>query len=139
MPSFTAAPLSLSNIIVGATAGTLTAPKDFLASLLPIVPTARREFARTGRLLAFFRVYQGTNRSDPLIPVQVRSSIVDDHDRVVATEAGVLDVAEFAKARAADYYVTLPLTTLAAGEYLLKVETTMGARTAGRAMRFVVK
>ena len=39
----------------------------------------------------------------------------------------------------ADYYVTLPLTTLAAGEYLLKVETTMGARTAGRAMRFVVK
>ncbi len=139
VPSFTAAPLSLSNIIVGATAGTLTAPKDFLASLLPIVPTARREFARTGRLLAFFRVYQGTNRSDPLVPVQVRSSIVDDHDRVVATEAGVLDVAEFAKARAADYYVTLPLTTLAAGEYLLKVETTMGARTAGRAMRFVVK
>ena len=66
VPSFTAAPLSLSNIIVGATAGTLTAPKDFLASLLPIVPTARREFARTGRLLAFFRVYQGTNRSDPL-------------------------------------------------------------------------
>lgn len=139
VPSFTAAPLSLSNIIVGATAGTLTAPKDFLASLLPIVPTARREFARTGRLLAFFRVYQGTNRTDPLVPVQVRSSIVDDHDRVVATEAGVLDVAEFAKARAADYYVTLPLTTLAAGEYLLKVETTMGARTAGRAMRFVVK
>ena len=139
VPSFTAAPLSLSNIIVGATAGTLTAPKDFLASLLPIVPTARREFARTGRLLAFFRVYQGTNRSDPLMPVQVRSSIVDDHDRVVATEAGVLVVAEFAKARAADYYVTLPLTTLAAGEYLLKVETTMGARTAGRAMRFVVK
>jgi VWFA-related protein len=139
VPSFTAAPLSLSNIIVGATAGTLTAPKDFLASLLPIVPTARREFARTGRLLAFFRVYQGTNRSDPLIPVQVRSSIVDDHDRVVATETGVLDIAEFAKARAADYYVTLPLTTLAAGEYLLKVETTMGARTAGRAMRFVVK
>ena len=132
VPSCTAAPLSLSNIIVGATAGTLTAPKDFLASLLPIVPTARREFARTGRLLAFFRVYQGTNRTDPLVPVQVRSSIVDDHDRVVATEAGVLDVAEFAKARAADYYVTLPLTTLAAGEYLLKVETTMGARTAGR-------
>ena len=139
VPAFTSAPLSLSNIIVGATAGTLTAPKDFLASLLPIVPTARREFARTGRLLAFFRVYQGTNRSDPLTPVQLRSSIVDDHDRVVATQAGVLDVGEFAKARTADYYVTLPLATLAAGEYLLKVETTMGARTAGRAMRFVLK
>jgi hypothetical protein len=139
VPAFTAVPLSLSNIILGATAGTLTAPKDFLVSLLPIVPTARREFARTGRLLAFFRVYQGTKRSDPLTPVQLRSSIVDDHDRVVATETGVLDVGKFAKARTADYYVTLPLATLAAGEYLLKVETTMGARTAGRATRFVLK
>ena len=71
--------------------------------------------------------------------MQLRSSIVDDHDRVVATEAGVLDAGEFAKARTADYYVTVPLSTLAAGEYLLKVETTMGTRTAGRAMRFVLK
>jgi hypothetical protein len=31
-----------------------------------------------------------------------------------------------------------PLAALA-GEYLLRVETTMGARRAGRAMRFVVK
>ena len=51
----------------------------------------------------------------------------------------MLEVGEFAKARTADYYVTLPLAALAAGDYLLKVETTMGARTAGRAMRFVVK
>ena len=46
VPPFDGAPLSLSNIIVGATAGTLTAPKDFLSTLLPIVPTTRREFAR---------------------------------------------------------------------------------------------
>jgi VWFA-related protein len=139
VPAFAAAPLSLSNIIIGATAGTLTAPRDFLSSLLPIVPTTRREFAGTDRLVAFFRVYQGTNRDDPLAPVQLRSSIVDAHDRVIASEVGVLDVGEFAKARTADYYITLPLTALAAGEYLLKVEATMSARAAGRAMRFVVK
>ena len=51
----------------------------------------------------------------------------------------VLEVGEFAQARTADHDITLPLTALAAGESLLKVETTMGARTAGRAMRFVVK
>ncbi len=139
VPAFAAAPLSLSNIIIGATAGTLTAPRDFLSSLLPIVPTTRREFARADRLVAFYRIYQGTNRTDPLAPVQLRSSIVDAHDRVIASEAGVLEIGEFAKARTADHYITLPLTALAAGEYLLKVETTMGARTAGRAMRFVVK
>ena len=42
------------------TPGTLTAPKDFLSSLMPIVPTARREFARSDRFVAFFRIYQGT-------------------------------------------------------------------------------
>ena len=139
VPAFAAAPLSLSNIIIGATAGTLTAPRDFLSSLLPIVPTTRREFARADRLVAFFRIYQGTNRTDPLARVQLRSSIVDARDRIIASEAGVLEVGAFAKARTADHYITLPLTALAAGEYLLKVETTMGARTAGRAMRFVVK
>ena len=51
----------------------------------------------------------------------------------------MLGVGEFAQARTADHYVTLPLTSLAAGEYLLQVETSMGTRTAGRALRFVVK
>jgi VWFA-related protein len=139
VPSFAATPLSLSNIIIGATAGTLTAPKDFLSALLPIVPTARREFARTDRFVAFFRVYQGTSRNDALAPVQLRSTIMDAHDRVVATDASVLDAGAFASARTADHFVTIPLTTLASGDYLLRVETVMGSRTAGRAIRFVVK
>ncbi len=62
---FDAAPLSLSNIVVGATAGTLTAPKDFLSTVLPIVPTARRDFGRADKLVAFLRIYQGTRRQDP--------------------------------------------------------------------------
>jgi hypothetical protein len=110
-----------------------------VSRLLPIVPTGRREFTRADRLVAFFRVYQGTTRQEPLVPVQLRSSIVDAKDKVVASEASVLDVPQFAKGRAADHYLALPLTTLAPGEYLLKIETTMGARTAGRAMRFIVK
>jgi len=139
VPAFAAAPLSLSNIVVTAPNGTLTAPKDFLSPVLPIVPTARREFARTDRFAAFFRIYEGTDRQDPLMPVQLQSTVVDAGDRVVATETRTLDVGQFAKNRAADYYVVLPLTTLAPGDYLLKIEAKMGQRVAGRAMRFVVK
>lgn len=139
VPAFSSAPLSLSNILVAATPGTLTAPKDFLSSLLPIVPTARREFARTDRFVAFFRVYQGTDRQDPLAPVQLQSAIVDAGGTVVGTETKTVAPAQFATSRTADHYVSLPLGTLAPGDYLLKVEATMDTRVAGRVMRFVVR
>ena len=138
VPAFATAPLSLSNIVIGATAGTLTAPKDFLSPLLPVVPTTRRDFVHGDRLVGFFRIYQGTGRQDPLAPVQLQSTIVDARGAVVATETKTLEAGSFATGRAADYYVAVPLATLAAGDYLLKVETTMGTRVAGRAIRFVV-
>jgi len=138
VPSFTTAPLSLSDMILASTAGTLTAPRDFLSALLPIVPTARRTFTPADKLVAFFRVYQGTNRNDPLAPVQLHTTVIDAHDRVVAGESAALDAAAFANERTADHYVTLPLAGLRPGEYLLKVDTTMGTRSAGRTLRFVV-
>ena len=139
VPAFAATPLSLSSIIIGATAGTLTAPKDFLTALLPVVPTARRAFARTGRLVGFLRIYQGTSRTDPLVPVQLRSSVIDSRGQVVADQGDVLDVGRFEKERTADHYFALPLANLTPGEYLLRTEATMGARVAGRAVRFSVK
>jgi hypothetical protein len=139
VPPFDGAPLSLSSIVVGATAGTLTAPKDFLSTMLPIVPTARRDFDRSDTLVAFLRIYQGTRRQDPLQPVQLRASVTDAEGRVVGSESAALEVAQFAKERTADHYLALPLATLGAGEYLLRIETDMGARSAGRALRFRVK
>jgi VWFA-related protein len=139
VPAFATAPLSLSSIVVGASAWTLTAPKNFLSALLPIVPTARREFARADRFVAFFRIYQGTARQDALAPVQLQSTIVDARGAVVATETTTLGVGRFEAGRTADYYVTIPLATLAPGDYLLKIEATMGTRLAGRAMRFGIK
>ena len=139
VPAFAAAPLSLSSIVVAAPGGTLTAPKDFLSPVLPIVPTARREFARTDRFAAFLRIYQGTSRQDPIVPVQLQSTILDARGTVVASQMRTVDPGQFATGRTADHYVSLPLGTLAPGDYLLKVEATMGQRVAGRAMRFVVK
>jgi VWFA-related protein len=139
VPAFDQAPLSLSSIVIGATRGTLTAPKDFLAAILPVVPTARRDFARADRLVAFLRIYQGTGRREPLLPVQLRAAVLDAQGTVVASEATALLSAQFDNARTADHYVALPLAGLAPGEYLLRIETEMGARTAGRALRFTVK
>jgi VWFA-related protein len=139
VPSFASAPLSISNIVISATAGTLTAPKEFLSPLLPIVPTGRREFARSDRLMAFFRIYQGISRQDALGPVQLRSTIVDARGAVVASENNALGAEQFAAGRSADHYLTVPLATLAPGEYLLQIETTMDSKVAGRAIRFVVR
>lgn len=139
VPAFATAQLSLSSIVAVATSGTLTAPKDFLTPLLPITPTARREFSRDDRFAAFFRVYQGTARKDPLASVQLQSTIVNAGGAVVATETRTLDATQFAKERTADYYVTIPPATLGPGEYLLNVEAKMGTRVTGRAMRFIVK
>lgn len=139
VPDFAAAPLSLSNIVVGATAGTLIAPRDFLAALLPVIPTARREFARGDGLVAFLRIYQGTGRRDALSPVQLQSSIVDASGAVVAGETRTLEAARFGAGRTADQYFTLPLATLAPGDYLLEVKTAMGGRAAQRAVRFTVR
>jgi hypothetical protein len=57
----------------------------------------------------------------------------------VASENSTIGVDQFASGRTADHYLTVPLATLAPGEYLLQLETTLGSRLTGRAIRFAVK
>jgi VWFA-related protein len=139
VPAFDSAPLSLSSIVLGATAGTLTAPKDFLAGVLPLVPTTRREFSNKDRLVGFLRIYQGTNRQDPLLPVQLRSSLIDAQGKIVSGQSDALQPTQFDRTRTADHYLILPLTNLTPGDYLLTLQADMGKRTAGRAVRFVIR
>jgi VWFA-related protein len=139
VPPFATAPLSLSNIVLRAKAGAFIAAPELVAPLLPFIPTAHREFTKADRFGALFKIYQGTARQDPLVPVRLQSTILDASGAVVATQTSTLDAAQFAQDRTADHYLAVPLATLAPGDYLLKVETTMGARVAGRAVRFVVK
>lgn len=138
VPAYGSTPLSLSSLVIGATPGTFTAPKDLLAALLPIVPTARRDFARSDKLIGFLRIYQGTGRTDPLLPVSLEISVLDAQGKVVASQSAGLDAAQFEKGRAADHYIALPLAGLAPGEYLLRAQAEMGTRIAGRALRFSV-
>ncbi len=139
VPAFAGARLSLSNIVMGATGTTSTAPPDFLESVLPIRPTPQRTFRRAEHSTAFVRVYQGTGRSDQLQPVQVRVRIVNAQDRDVRDEGIVLQATAFAAGRTADLRMPIPLASLAPGDYLLRLEAATGDNLAGRALRFSVE
>ena len=139
VPPFSAVPLTLSHIAIAAQPGTLTAPRDALADLIPVVPTTRRTFARTDNAVAFMRIYQGLVRTDELLPVVVTASVVDRAGDVRLRQTLEFKPAEFGAIRAADCRFTLPVARLAPGEYLFAVEATRGERVAGRAVRFTVK
>ncbi|MEP6915936.1 MAG: VWA domain-containing protein, partial [Acidobacteriota bacterium] len=139
VPAFYENPLSLSSLVLSVTPASTAVPAGFLARLLPIVPTTRREFARSDRLAAFLRVYQGTSRRDPLVPVLIRARVIDAKNQTVAAESATIPDAQFSDGRAAGYQLELPLARMDPGEYLLSVNAAVGTRSAGRAVRFRVK
>lgn len=139
VPSYTDARLSLSHIVLSAPATTNSTPPAFLESILPLRPTPQRTFRRADRSTAFVRVYQGTTRTDELRPVQARVRIVDARDRDVRDEVIVLQPSSFAAGRTTDLRMPLPLASLAAGDYLLRLEAAAGEHVAGRAVRFSVE
>jgi hypothetical protein len=137
VPDFRDQQLSLSGVVLGASPSPPAVPADAFKDLLPIVPTARREFARTDRASLFLRVYQGAK--DALQPVGVTARIEDTNGRVLMTDAASLESAQFGSSRAADYRLALPVDRLNSGEYLLAIEATQGSHSARRAVRFTVR
>jgi len=135
---FGSVPLSLSSIVVVAGPNALVAGADLISPLLPAQPTARRTFRQGEPILALLRIHQGTGRTDPLAKVEVRFAITDAGGKQVGASAETLEASHFGKDRSADHFVKLP-ETLPPGDYLLTVETSLGPRTAGRAMRFTIE
>lgn len=123
--------LSLSDIVIERV--------DEAAASATATPTTARSFARADQVQAFLQIYQGTERTDALQPVSMRVRIIDTQDVAVRDQSLVLDLAQFAANRTATSSLTLPVQNLSSGEYLLRVEATMGERTAGRAVRFRVR
>jgi len=58
---------------------------------------------------------------------------------VVATASSTIAAEAFAPNRAGDHFISVPVAGLAAGEYLLRVEASAGAYSAGRAVRFRIR
>jgi hypothetical protein len=137
VPEFTREPLSLSGLVLGATPSVVAAPADAYSGLLPIVPTARRDFAPTDRVTAFLRVYQGGSRA--LAPAIMTTRLVDARNERISETVRKLDVAAFEKTRSFDDRFDLPVRSLRPGEYLLTVDVAVDGKTAQRTLRFRVQ
>ena len=137
VPDFRQTPVTMSGVLLEATPGLVTVPPDELAGLMPVTPTARRTFARTDRIRAFLRIYQGVSRAATPGYLEVR--ILDAHDRQVFRQQSRLVNEQFGASRAADVSLDLPVARLAPGAYLLTVETRHGNEAASREVRFTVE
>ena len=135
VPDFSRSGVSLSGIVLEATPSVAAVPRDAYADLLPVVPTARRDFGASDRVSALVRVYQGGSHA--LVPATVITRIVDAKNEQITKSTRELDPSLF-KDRAFDHRFDLP-RNLAAGEYLFTVEITAGGRTSERALRFRVR
>jgi VWFA-related protein len=136
VPDFSRSGVSLSGIVLEATPAVAAAPPDAYADLLPVVPTARRDFGGSDRVSAFVRAYQGGSQA--LVPATLTTRIVDAKNEQITKSTRELDPSLFAPGRAFDHRFDLP-RNLAAGEYLFTVGIAAGGRTAERALRFRVR
>ena len=111
IPDFSTGRLSVSDIAVElgqASNGAAGVP-------VPVLPTTRRTFARGDQVRAFLQVYQGTGRTDPIVPVSIRVRILDARGGATRDQSLVFSEKEF-RARRADCRINLPIDGLPAGE-----------------------
>ena len=94
IPDFANDPLSVSGVILSARPGRPSAPREVLASILPVVPTAERAFLVSEDVTTFLRVYQSGRR--PIAPVEVALAIHDARGAPLVSETRVLGVDRFA-------------------------------------------
>lgn len=136
VPDFSAAPVSLTGLLLGATPGPIVASNGALKAILPIVPTVRRAFAASDHVFAFTRLYQGGKT--PLATVALRVQVRNEDGMLVMDRRQDIAADRFTSARSADIRIELPVARLPAGAYLLTVEAGSGAATVRRDSRFQI-
>jgi VWFA-related protein len=135
VPAFARAPLTLSGIAIEMSAGGI---ETVTAADAEVSPITARTFARADHVRAAFEVYQGTQRSDAIVPVSVRLAIADAHGKTVHEESVALTAQSFL-ARRARLRLALPLARLEPGDYALRIEARTAQQASGRALRFTVE
>ncbi len=137
VPDFARERLSMSGLVLNALPAPPAEPRTGFADLMPVVPTARRDFGARDFVTAAARIYQGGSRT--LVPVTITTRVVNGRDEEVASDSTQLDALAFGSARSADYKFTLPIAKLPGGEYLLRVTAAAGSDSSERALRFTVR
>jgi hypothetical protein len=132
VPDFSRRGLWLSGVVLGATPGLPSAPRDVLADLLPVVPTTMREFEEDDVVVAYMRIYHRGRSIEP-VPVAVR---VADASGAIVHRADQIVRADAFRDGAAEFRAALPLGDLAPGQHLLTIEATAGDSKVTREIRF---
>jgi len=128
VPKFESTPLSLSDVAVEIASRPSTSP----------APTTRRAFRRGDNVRAVVQIYQGTQRTDPIVPVSMRVQILNVKGTAARDQSLTFAEQAFTNRRA-DAVMALPVSNLPPGDYLLKVDASSSSRTAARALRFSVE
>jgi VWFA-related protein len=132
VPLFGSAPLSLSDVLVETTSRNTALP----ASAAPVTATTtRRAFDEAEGVRALVQVYQGTQRTDVILPVSVRTSILDAGGRAVRDHLLALTAKDFANRRAA---LAVDIGQLPPGDYVLMLDASLGRHTTSRTLHFAV-
>ncbi|MCC7010153.1 MAG: VWA domain-containing protein [Acidobacteria bacterium] len=126
----------MSSVVLGTDAAEPRA--DPFGSVIPIVPTAQREFAATDRVRTFLRVFQGG--TTPLGPVTIDTRLVGADDRAGVRTTETIPADRFDAGRSATFAGDVPLNGLPAGMYLMSVTATLeGGRSTRRDVVFRVR
>jgi VWFA-related protein len=138
VPNFGTEPFSLSGVVVGASPGLPSAPRDLFAPALPVVPTAQRDFKSGDRVTTYFEAY---HRAAPVADAVLTARIVDAADHVVLTDTRTIAAASFVPAKllsVAQIKFDVPLQRLTPGRYLLTFEMKVQDRLLRRDVQFRV-
>lgn len=136
VPNYAAEHVALSGILLEASPSRATTVGMSLDTLVPLTPTARRDFSRSDQVTMFVKSYQGLTRN--AMPGYVVTEILDDADRRVFRREQRVVIGDVGSNRAIDLSMDVPVKELAAGQYLLRVEARHGSDTATREVRFSV-
>jgi hypothetical protein len=137
VPDFSSSPVSLSGLVLTAVPALPMAPPEGLKALIPVAPTTRRVFGARDRASAFLRVHQGGK--GVVVPVPLHVRVLGGDGAAIVDLTQQIEPARFNASRETDVDIDLPLQTLAPGDYVLIVETTLGKANAARSLRFTVR
>ena len=96
VPDYSNIPFSGSPAVLSATPSRVSAPSGLFTPLLPLMPTAEREFATTDKVTAFMRLYQSGQK--PVEKVQLAIRVRDAQDQLKIDETKTIGVDQFATA-----------------------------------------
>ena len=137
IPDFRKEPVSMSGVVMAVSPALPAAPRTFLTSVIPVVPTTQRIFLQGHKPTAFLRVYQGGKK--PPTAIVLTTTIVDEQDRAVHTANETLEAAHFTGESGVEHRFDLPIDRLAPGAYLLRFEASASGKPVTRDVRFVVR